>query len=237
MEQLTDYSDERLRGGCAHCGTALDLESASQDHVPSKGLLSRPFPANLPVVATCEPCNASFSTDEEYLSVFLAAVITGDADPDPDRFPMAAASANHSRGLRERIAQARRDQVSSTGESQIVWEPEIERVHRVIVKNARGHFLYELGEAIVSPPSRVWCYPIDFLTTDQRSSFERSLLGAGWPEVGSRMMQRVAGMSPVPGGWVEVQTGVYRYAVGESPKTVRTVIRDYLATEVIWDFD
>ena len=51
------------------------------------------------------------------------------------------------------------------------------------------------------------------------------------------MMQRVAGMTPIPGGWVEVQAGVYRYAVGEGPSTVRTVIREYLATEVIWDLD
>lgn len=235
MEQLTDYSDERRRGGCTHCGAAFDPESASQDHVPSKALLSCPLPANLPVVPACEPCNASFSRDEEYLSVFLAAVITGDADPDPDRFPLAAASANHSRGLRERIARARHDGMSRTGETQVLWEPEIERVRRVIVKNARGHFLYELGEAIAAAPSQVWCSPIDSLTTAQRASFERSLLGAGWPEVGSRMMQRVAGMSPVPGGWVEVQPGVYRYAVGENPNTVRTVIRDYLATEVVWD--
>ena len=235
MKQLTDYSDDRLRGWCTHCGAAPDSEQVSQDHVPSKTLLNRPLPDNPPVVPICRSCNVSFSIDEEYLSVFLAAVITGNADPHPDRFPVAAASANHSRGLRERIAQARRDQMSSTGEPEVLWEPEIQRVHRVIVKNACGHLLYEFGEANVSPPSRVWCGPLDLLTADERDSFERSPLGAGWPEVGSRMMQRVAGMSPVPGGWVEVQHGVYRYAVGEGPSIVRTVIREYLATEVVWD--
>ena len=78
---------------------------------------------------------------------------------------------------------------------------------------------------------------MELLTADERDSFERSLLGAGWPEVGSRLMQRVAGMSLIPRGWVEMQAGVYRYAVGEAPNTVRTVLREYLATEVVWDLD
>ena len=232
-----DYSDERRRGWCTHCGAVPETEHLSSDHVPSKTLLDRPLPNNPPVVPICRSCNVSFSKDEEYLSVFLAAVITGNADPDPNRFPVAAASANHSRGLRERVAQSRRDQATPAGDPEIVWVPELERVHRVIVKNARGHLLYELGEAITSQPSHVWCCPIDLLTPNERDSLERSLLGAGWPEVGSRMMQRVAGTTPIPGGWVEVQAGVYRYAVGEGPSVVRTVIREYLATEVIWDID
>ena len=127
--------------------------------------------------------------------------------------------------------------MSKTGEPELLWQPEIERVHRVIVKNARGHLLYELGEAEVTPPSLIWCVPVALLTAHERCSFESSLLDASWPEVGSRLMQRAAGVSPIPGGWVVVQPEVYRYSVGESPRTVRTVIREYLATEVVWDYD
>ncbi len=36
------------------------------------------------------------------------------------------------------------------------------------------------------------------------------------------------------GGWIEVQRGVYRYAVDKFPK-VRVVLREYLAAEVAWD--
>ena len=74
MRRLTDCSDERRRGCCSHCGAAPDREQMSSDHVPSKALLNRPLPDNPPVVPICGPCNASFSKDEEYLSVFLAAV-------------------------------------------------------------------------------------------------------------------------------------------------------------------
>ena len=36
------------------------------------------------------------------------------------------------------------------------------------------------------------------------------------------------------GGWIEVQSGVYRYAVDDVP-SVRMVLREYLAAEVAWD--
>ena len=235
MKQFSDYSDTRNKGGCTHCGARLDPEQASRDHVPSKTLLDRPLPDNLPVLPTCRSCNASFAKDEEYLSVFLAAVITGSVELNPNRFASAAASINHSRSLRGRIARAQRNRVSTTGEHEVLWEPEIERVLRVILKNARGHLLYELGEPVTESPSRIWSCPIDLLTPDERDAFEETPLGAGWPEVGSRMMQRVAGLAPLSDGWVEVQAGVYRYAVGEGPSLVRTVIREYLATEVVWE--
>ena len=61
--------------------------------------------------------------------------------------------------------------------------------------------------------------------------------GLNWPEVGSRSMQRMAIGEGQFGGWVEVQRDVYRYAVMQTPEQilVRTVLRDYLATEVSWD--
>lgn len=37
-------------------------------------------------------------------------------------------------------------------------------------------------------------------------------------------------------GWVVVQKGIYRYAVFQAgTMMVRSVIRDYLATEVYWE--
>ncbi len=185
----------------------------------------------------CRSCNESFAKDEEYLCVFLAAVISGDADPDPSRFSSAAASVEHSPRLRERIKRARRNQLSLWGEPEILWYPEIDRVNNVTVKNARGHVLHEYGEPVSGAPSEVGSWPVNRMTVDQRNTFESFPLGAGWPEVGSRMMQRVAGVDPLIDGWVEVQKGVYRYAVAQwsDGYLVRTLIREYLATEVYWD--
>lgn len=241
MKRPTDYSDERERVTCTHCGVFLDPRDANEDHVPSKCLLDRPLPDDPPSVVVCAPCNSSFARDEEYLFVFLAAVLTGDPDPDPDRFPSAARAVRRSVGLRERIRRAQIHQLSLLGETETIWYPELERINRVIVKNARGHALHEFGETVAGPPSRVACCPVSRMTVEQQDTFERTSIGgfAGWPAVGSRSMQRLAGVAPGANGWIEVQEGVYRYAVLEEPTelVVRSVIREYLATEVAWDFD
>ena len=239
MKQLTDYSDARSRVSCTHCRVVLNSTNATKDHAPSKCLLDRPLPANLPTVMICGSCNESFAEDEEYLCVFLAAVISGDADPDPSLFPSAVASVEHSPGLRKQIKRAQRHQLPLWGEPEILWMPESDRVRRVIAKNARGHVLHELGDPVHGAPSAVGCWPVSRLSADQRDAFERIFLGPLWPGVGSRMMQRLAGLDPLVDGWIEVQEGVYRYAVAHGPDglLVRTVIREYLATEVHWDLE
>ena len=56
-----------------------------------------------------------------------------------------------------------------------------------------------------------------------------------WPEVGSRMMTRVLTGQDMRDGWVIVQDGVYRFRVQQcGVMLVRTVLFEYLATEVQW---
>ncbi len=59
----------------------------------------------------------------------------------------------------------------------------------------------------------------------------------GWPEVGSRAMQRMLiADDAYAGGWITVQDGRYRFlAVAEGSLMVRGVISEYLAFEVIWE--
>ena len=191
-----DYSDVRDRVMCTHCGVGLDPGNANKDHVPSRCLLDRPLPDNLPTVAICTSCNVSFAKDEEYCFVFLAAVLSGDADPNPSRFRSAASAIERSPRLRERIARAQRHQLPLWGEPETLWQPELDRFDRVIIKNARGHVLHELGEPVSGLPSRVMYWPISRMSADHRDTFEFVSLGTVWPEVGSRMMQRIAGVAP-----------------------------------------
>ena len=58
----------------------------NDDHVPSKVLLDRPFPANIHVVETCAECNSGFSADEEYFAAFLGSVMSGSTDPEAQVF-------------------------------------------------------------------------------------------------------------------------------------------------------
>lgn len=238
MKQMTDYSDVRNRGACIHCGVYLNFHNKNKDHVPSKCLLADPLPANLSKVAVCKKCNESFSLDEEYFSTFLEAVLSGHVDSGPNESLSKPVSVKGSAGLRKRISRARREQLLLSGGTEVSWLPEIDRIHSVVVKNARGHVFYELGEPLTYLPTYVECLPVIRMSDEQRNAFELISLGSGWPEVGSRMMQRVVGIDPLIDGWVLVQEDVYRYAVFHinDKVIVRTMIRDYLATEVAWEY-
>ena len=237
MRQLNDYSDERIRETCIPCGEDHNSGTYNRDHVPAKALLNPPYPENLPVVRMCQECNSGFAKDEEYIAAFLGSVICGSVRSDPDRFPMAARILGRSPSLRKRIAQSGRVQGTLWGDPEIQWTPEVKRVSRVIVKNARGHALFELGLAFLSDPGYVGFSPIPLLSDEERVHFEGGPESMHWPEVGNRMMQRMAIGDLQPGGWVEVQPGTYRYAVHQLPDQVlvRMVLREYLGAEVSWE--
>jgi hypothetical protein len=57
------------RDRCIYCGADKDL---TDDHVPPKLLLMRPYPENLITVPACEICNQSFQKDDEYMRTMLA---------------------------------------------------------------------------------------------------------------------------------------------------------------------
>ena len=239
MEQLTDFSDSRNKGFCIHCGGALRTGESNRDHVPTKGFLNPPYPENLPVVDVCRKCNSGFASDEEYLIAFLGSLLSGSTTPDLVRFPKAASILSRSSRLRNRIARSQTVQGTLWGDPEVLWEPEFERIKRVIVKNARGHVLYEIGEPSLFAPSLVEILPFNRLSVRQKERFENVPRDSAFPEVGSRMAQRliIAGTSEAKvGGWLDVQNGVYRYAVSSMSGhvLVRTVLYEYLATEVMW---
>jgi hypothetical protein len=236
MDQIEAFFDERQKAWCIHCGQwIVDLES-SRDHVPSKSLLLRPPPPNLPVVRVCKSCNAGFSLDEQYLVAFLGSVLAGSTEPDRQKHPEAARILQRNPKLRARIESAKSEFQTHGGEFRIAWKPEAARIERVIVKNARGHVFYEIGEPMLDHPKSVHFAPLESLTLEQRTDFETLHFGSGWPEVGSRMMTRVLTGQDLVHGWVMVQEGIYRYAVAQTGGALaRTVLFEYLATEVNWD--
>jgi hypothetical protein len=68
---------EAKRGECAYCGECHEL---TKDHVPPRGLLSKPRPA-LITVPCCNRCNKGFQQDDEYFLLTIKAGI------DKKRFP------------------------------------------------------------------------------------------------------------------------------------------------------
>jgi len=226
----TEYGlDERLSGvGCAYCGGPPD----TVDHVPSKILLDDPLPDNLPVVPACTSCNGGFSRDEEYMACFLECVLTGTTELERLRRTKVQKALRHSPKLAKRIQASGR--VDSGGT--LVWDPDIQRVERVVLKLARGHALYELGSPYLEAPETVSYIPLIAMNAADREQFESGPKLWGWPEIGSRAFLRAAGVEPYAGradNWVSVQDGRYRYAV-EDGDWVRIVLSEYLACTVAW---
>jgi len=238
MERIEEFVDQRLKAVCIHCGAGLTAATANNDHVPSKSLLDRPWPHHLPSVTICRDCNSSFSKDEQYFVAFIQSVLVGSTDPAKHSNGSAARALNESAKLRERIEAARTVYQTLGGETRMAWRPETERINRVIVKNARGHAYFEFGEPVFGEPDHVWAVPLGALAPSELDRFQRGDDARGpafWPEVGSRMMTRMIFGQDMVDGWVVVQNGIYRYSVTQGAElVVRSVLYEYLATEVLW---
>ena len=231
MDPRHVYIDDRLKGNCAYCGGWAD----SRDHIPSKVLLDRPYPENLPVIGACEECNSGFSADEEYVSCLIECVIQGTTDPD-DRFREKIASTLKSRpAIAERIKKGR--QIGKNNEP--VWMPEWKRIEKVVLKLARGHMSYELGVQHVEKPKILNILPFPTMTQIEIEQFnmpiesERFLL----PEIGSRaFINLMTGKPTAYCNWNVVQDGRYRYTIGQTAGDwVKFVLSEYLACFVAWD--
>lgn len=238
MKAMLDFADERHKSWCVHCGAILDQLESNLDHVPSKSMLDRPFPENLPTVRICRPCNTSFSNDEEYTAALLGSVLAGTTDPEKQVVEQAKKTLKSNLRLQREIGNQRHVTTDDDGNDQVAFAPDCRRIWNVIVKNARGHVLFEHGQWAEGEPAHVAIQPIATLSPEMRKSFETIDYGPGWPEVGSRLMTRlITGSDMRADGWVIVQPNIYRVAVMDNGQfAVRTVIREYLATEVIWHY-
>lgn len=238
MQSIPDYSDERNHAWCVHCGKGLAVGDTSRDHVPSKALLVEPYPDNLPVIPVCTSCNNAFSADEEYVIALLGAVLAGTTEPLKQVLPRAARVFERNERLRARIAGSQSPPLDMFAQEGPRWFVEWPRVRRVILKNARGHALYELGLPMLDTPRHVHAAPLQLLDDAAREDFETLGDSGYWPEVGSRMLQRAVSGHDLMDGWIVVQPGVYRYAVDQiGEMRVRSVWFEYLGTEVLWEDD
>jgi hypothetical protein len=239
MWKIEEFVDDRQRSWCIHCARPLAGLETNEDHVPSKSLLVKPRPHHLPIVTICKECNTGFSLDEQYAVTFLSCVLAGSTDPEKQPNTSAARALTDSAALRARIQRSRTEYLTLGGETRILWKPDMDRIERVVLKNARGHAYFEFGEQMLDAPAHLGAFPLENMMATERQDFE-GLSDEGslapWPEVGSRMMTRLATGEDMAGQWVVVQEGVYRYSVQQDGGLrVRSVLFEYLATEVQWE--
>jgi hypothetical protein len=107
MFEIYESVDSRQKSWCIHCGGWIVELETNRDHVPSKSLLQKPYPANLPVLEVCKHCNAGFSHDEEYLIAFLGSVLAGSTDTERQSNPNTERILRRNAKLRARIEQGR----------------------------------------------------------------------------------------------------------------------------------
>ncbi len=231
MEQIDVFADERLLARCVYCGTG-SIET--RDHVPSRVLLDRPYPDNLPVVPACDACNQSFSRHEQYVACLLESVVAGTSEPNVIGRNNISRILRENVPLRERLERARFER-----DGWVIHEIEVDRVRTVLVKLARGHAAYELHEPQDEEPTSLGFMPLVEMTNERLESFEASPASSLWPEIGSRAFIRAARSWPDgrdDNAWITVQAGRYRYqaTVTTEGVSVRMVLRDYLAAEVCW---
>ncbi|MBV2182411.1 MAG: hypothetical protein KUL86_14425 [Castellaniella sp.] len=172
MKSIEDFADARNKSWCIHCRGWLKDLATNVDHIPSKSLLRAPYPDELPTIEVCRPCNSGFSSDEEYLVAFLGTVLCGSTDPERHANPRSAAILRHSPKLRDRIENAKTWRIGASGEKRLCWTPEKTRINRVILKNARGHALFEYGEPMLEEPDEIWTAPLEMMDAMQRAKFE-----------------------------------------------------------------
>jgi hypothetical protein len=252
VQYIEDFSDERQKAWCIHCGSVIaDIES-NRDHVPTKSLLTKDLRERgakydrgaddefgyLPQVVVCRSCNSGFSPDENYLLCVLHAIIAGSLYPDAATHPEAAGILRSNRHVVRLLKMGPDGQRLLFDDLQpFTLYPDVERIKRVIVKNARGHAYHEIGEPLLARPAHVGFLPMERMSVEQRNTFESTGSGLDvWPEVGSRMTVHLVDGDAMAGGWIIVEPGRYRYTIDWSDGvTVRTVIWEYLATETRWE--
>jgi hypothetical protein len=226
--------DERLKGGCAYCGSRPD----TRDHVPSKVLLDEPYPAELPAVGACGSCNQDFSLDEQYLACFIECVICGTTEPAGLRRPKVKRLLTENPKLKHRIETSKKKDNAGG----LLWLPEVDRVQKILLKLARGHVAYELYPKNEHPID-VRFAPLLKLSDQERFAFENT--GTGrldlCPEFGTRAFLRVFAFEDQifneASDWVVVQPDRYRYAVIETDGLlVKLVLSEYLACTVYWEY-
>ncbi len=239
---MKNFADNRLIRGCIYCNGLPD----TRDHVPSKCLLEKPYPENLPVVGCCYSCNQGFSKDEQYFICLLECVLCGSTDLEKIERLSVRRMLENTPSLRKRIENSK-----TKVNGQIVFIPEMERINNVMLKLAQGHCAFELGQSFNAEPIHFWSGPLLILSQEEQENFNAAHFPQFFGEVGSRNMQRLQviqiskldenGKEQITemifNDWIEVQKDRYRYlAIEELGQIViRIVISEYYACEVAWN--
>lgn len=172
-------------------------------------MLNKPYPDNLSTIRICRSCNSRFSPDEEYVAAVLGTLLFDEKDPENSAQKLnVILESNH---LLQDLLEDCLEIESETEGVAVALRPDPARMEQVVVKNARGHLHQVMNVEQMGEPDHVTICPADALPVPAAPLFSHSA------------------------DWGVVQPEVYRFSVlADGDLTVRSVIREYLLTEVIW---
>ncbi|CUS47648.1 MAG: hypothetical protein HLUCCO02_13050 [Idiomarinaceae bacterium HL-53] len=241
MDQLRTYADNRLVQGCLYCGGL----PKTREHVPSRILLSKPYPNNLPVMPACESCNSMYSLDEEYVACVLACMKAGTTKLDSLDNIKVIKALKRKPALHNMISK----ELAAAGGDTFTFSTD--RFINIIRKLAIGHAAFELSLVFRDEPSHLNFCLTSAMSKSEWEDYDSVSITDQLGEVGCRNIQRmyvieVSQHSPIGGDkivpllvndWVEVQDDVYRYHALQSREGVqiKIVMGEYMACTVFWD--
>ncbi|MCL2762485.1 MAG: hypothetical protein FWD36_04665 [Treponema sp.] len=225
MKQIFTFYDSRHDNYCSYCGNRPD----TRDHVPSKILLDKPFPENLPVVPCCLECNNKFSVDEEYVSCIFECIIKNICE-------IKNIKNIRIRNIFERkitLYKKVKELFSNNDIQQILYQ-EKERINNVLVKLSKGHYKYEFGEPMFNSPDIINTNILKYMKDDDLNKYFSFIKENIFPEIWSRSFINFYQKELF--WWIEVQENVYLYLVYRDgdKSIVKIIIMDYFAFEIIW---
>ena len=108
---------------------------------------------------------------------------------------------------------------------------ENDRIKKVLGKYAFAHFCFERGEHPEKEAIQINFAFINQLTEEQIKLFNKVESSGIFPEVGSRLFQRVIENGD---SWMVTQNEHYRYYISKNQPYVKIVISEFLFAEVVF---
>lgn len=222
--------EKSKENGCIYCGRP----AITREHTPSKAFLLEPYPENLPTIPACFECNNGYSEDENYVSCFLDVL---------KRYVYADYSRQEQTDIRleknEKLQSILNEQIRAE-DGKVYYQPDEQRILRILLKLARGHAGFELDYVNFDDTETDIWYEFAFnMSENDLNEFNSIPTYQLYPEVGSRGMYIIQNLNTNDAQtfseWAEVQDGQYRYQVSYNNSggvTVKIVIFEFLYCEV-----
>jgi len=231
MKFRENYADNRYYLNDRDCSICVfcDKEAGTDEHIPAKGaFLTKPYPDNLHTVRVCNDCNNKSSNDEERVGFILRylKLIEEGRTGELDNYFLTERRMKNEDLLFEAL------DIDINGNPFINIDKEL--FIRVLEKYSKGHIFYELGIRLLDVPSRMSFAFKSQIDSKRLAEFNKTFISAVYPEVGSRLLQRI--IEENGNNWQTVQEGYYRYYVTYTPKiSIRIVINEILFCEISWE--